>query len=230
MTGVYDSGRGGELALGYLRHLCPKADLVFLGDRKNSPYGTKDEAELIPIIEYNLARLYDLGCKRVLIACCTASTLYPRLSPNLMSHAIPIIKPTAAVARSLSTSSRIAVLSTLRTKESHAFMKELSGLDVLEIEAGRLVYEIEGGADSASCTDSLAEYLLMKIERIIEFGADTLILGCTHFAALEEKIKELYRNTAKKEIITVNSARVGAEVAARRIERGLGSGRTVYID
>ncbi len=230
MTGVYDSGSGGELALAHLRSFCPREDLVFLGDRRNAPYGTKTEEELIPIIEHNLARLYDLGCERVLIACCTASTVYPRLSRSLRARAIPIITPTAAVARSVSQASRIAVLATRRTVESHAFANELQGLDILEIEAGRLVREVECGANSENCTESLSHYLLSKIERALAFDADTLILGCTHFAALEEKIKELYRGIAKKEIITVNSARVGADIAARRIERGSGSARTVYID
>ncbi len=230
MTGVYDSGRGGEIALTYLRDICPREDLVFLGDRKNAPYGTKSEDELIPIIEYNLGRLYALGCERVLIACCTASTVYPRLSRSLRARAIPIIKPNADVARSVSQASRIAVLATQRTVESRAFANELQGLDILELEASRLVREVEEGANSENCTESLSDYLLSKIERVGAFGADTLILGCTHFAALEEKIKELYRGIAKKEIITVNSARVGADIAARRIERGSGSARTVYID
>lgn len=230
MTGVYDSGRGGEIALAYLRDFCPREDLVFLGDRRNAPYGTKTESELVPIIEHNLGRLYGLGCERVLIACCTASTVYPRLSEPARSRSIPIISPTAAIARSVTGVSRVAVLATRRTVESHAFAGALSGLDVLEIEASRLVTEAERGRDSESCTDSLTEYLLSKIEKVRNFGADTLILGCTHFAAFEEKIKELYRSIAKKEIITVNSARVGADIASRRIERGSGSARTVYID
>lgn len=230
MTGVYDSGRGGELALAYLRDICPREDLIFLGDRKNAPYGTKTENELIPIIEYNLGRLFDLGCDRVLIACCTASTVYPRLSPSVRERSIPIILPSAAVARSVSGTSRVAVLGTRRTVESHAFRCALDGLEVLEIEAGRLVTEIENGADSENCTESLSLYLLSKIEKIVGFGADTLILGCTHFAALEDKIKELYLSIAKHGIITVNCARIGADIAARRIARGRGKGRTVYID
>ena len=79
MVGIYDSGSGGEEALAFFRKMRPNIEVAFLADRKIAPYGEKSEDELIPVIEAAIGRLLSAGCDKILIACCTASTLHGAL-------------------------------------------------------------------------------------------------------------------------------------------------------
>ena len=80
MIGVFDSGDGGLLAVEKIRERSPECDLIFLADRENAPYGTKSRTEIIRITKRNIKRLKELGASRILIACCTASSVYGELS------------------------------------------------------------------------------------------------------------------------------------------------------
>ena len=76
MIGIFDSGAGGITVARELRRLVPLSDLCFFADRKNAPYGTKSEKELIPLVKRDAEILYDMGAERIIMACCTASTVH----------------------------------------------------------------------------------------------------------------------------------------------------------
>ena len=148
MIGIFDSGRGGVAVARELLSLCPECDVLLLADRKNLPYGTKSDRELIPIVKENLKRLCSFGADAMLIGCCTASSIYTRyLEPSL--RVIPIIDPTARRAAEV-TDGKICVIATRSTVLSHAFKNAL--------------------------------------EPVKRTGADTLVLGCTHFPLISEYI------------------------------------------
>ena len=67
MIGLFDSGMGGHNTLRHLRSLYPKENIVLLTDRKNSPYGTKSEDELVKITSENISTLLSIGVRSVLI-------------------------------------------------------------------------------------------------------------------------------------------------------------------
>ena len=79
MIGVLDSGIGGVAALYELKRLYPAEDLIYLADRENAPYGKKGVSELTHCVSRCIERLRDCGADRILLACCTASTVYDRL-------------------------------------------------------------------------------------------------------------------------------------------------------
>lgn len=229
MTGVFDSGVGGMCAFKILRTLLPRDDLVFLRDRKNCPYGNKTKEEIIGIAEKNIATLSSMGCSRVLIACCTASTVYDRLTDAAQRVAIPITEPTAKEAASLTRVGKIGVIATEATTRSHAFRGLLSQYDVCECAAQPLVGMIERGERDGCVKKSTTDYLIDLLSPIVDRGIDTVILGCTHFHALRGEIERILSTISKRKINTVSSAEVGARVAACRAAEREESGRTVYI-
>lgn len=226
MTGVFDSGVGGLCAFRILRALLPREDLVFLRDRKNCPYGKRPKEEIIGISEGNISLLKEMGCERVLIACCTASTIYQDLSAEARRVAIPIVGPTLDKAKSLTRSGKIGVIATEATIRSHAFCSQAHTL--YEAAAQHLVDIVEGGERDGALTDSTRQYLKKLLLPMAREGIDTLILGCTHFHALRGEIEKIL-NQEKRKIITVSSAEVGALTAASTAGQGQESGKTVYI-
>ncbi len=230
MTGIIDSGMGGLNALRILRKLTTDEDIIFLADRKNAPYGTKTPDELIYLTEKNISRLISLGCQRVLIACCTASTVWDRLSAEARDAAIPIIRPTANTALATTENGKIAVVATAATVSSMAFPSALGKACVAQIEAQRLVGEIEGGAREGRIDKPLSDYLAELLLTVCDSGADTLILGCTHFSSIQGEIAARLAAISERKIHTVDSARESAHAAYRRIGAGSGEGKTVYID
>lgn len=228
MIGVFDSGEGGENALAILRSHAPMLDIALFCDRENAPFGEKDERLLTKITERGIRRLISFGCESVLIACCTASTVYTSLSEDLRRRALPIIEPTAKEALRITRRGKIAVIATDTTAASHAFSSMLCGRCAAELAASPLVRAIEGGAADGDISPALAEYLDGICEKISDTGADVLILGCTHFVRLRGEITKRISKDAKTKIITVDSAEAGAMEMLRRTEKS-GSGVTVRI-
>lgn len=206
MIGIFDSGEGGLNTLGFLRRRLSKANIIFLRDRKNAPYGEKAREELIEITERNIGTLKSMGASKILIACCTASSLADSIDVSLSENVIPIIKPTADAALAVAKDG-IAVIATDFTVSCGAFAKAIAGHAVTEIAAQPLVSLVESGEkDGRLCQASLEkiEAALSKIPR----GCDTLILGCTHFSSLRETVGKIAAGLGIKNII--DSAQAGA--------------------
>ncbi|MBQ9070704.1 MAG: glutamate racemase [Clostridia bacterium] len=226
MIGVFDSGKGGLFALSKLRRLKPDADIVFLADTENAPYGTKTEDELIRLVTGDMERLICAGAEKILIACCTASTVYGKLSSEHKKVAVPIIEPTARRAALITRTKRIGILSTEATKKSLAFVKALHAISpdaaVCAVAAPELVTLAESGERDGSLTKGARQIIEKTINPFRKYGIDTLILGCTHFAYFEREIQNILG------VATVNSAVVGAEEIAK-ITDSYGGGTTVYL-
>lgn len=215
--GIFDSGEGGNNLLCYARRRNKRDDILFLCDRANSPYGTKRDFELSGIVNENIRLLKGMGAERIIIACCTACTVYDRLTDT--EGVKPILEETARAAEKIA-ERKIAVIATGRTVASHAFKNAING-EVTEIEAQPLVGIIDGGecdAHHSPATVGILRDILKKSE-----GADTLILGCTHFSSLKGLCRKIGREYGIRHI--VDSARVGASL----IPRAAGDGGTDYI-
>ena len=225
MIGVFDSGAGGLFALAELRRLLPDADIAFFADTENAPYGTKSREEIIRLVSDDIDRLTDVGCDRVLMACCTASTVYGFLSEERRRVSLPIISPTAKRAVSISENKRIGILSTEATRKSCAFERKISELSENAIcicrHAPELVALAESGERDGELSDNGRKILEKCVSVFRASGIDTLILGCTHFAYFENTIGEILK------IKVVNSAREGA-LAMRKYASG-GEGKTVFL-
>ena len=215
-VGVFDSGRGGVFAGKYFCDAVKGVDTVIFSDTENAPYGNKSESELIGLLSRGIERLTSLGCELVLIACCTASTVHKRLPRELARISVPIIEPTARKACLATKNNRIAVVSTEATRRSRAFYESIGNIlpsaEVLAISSPLLVGLAEGGVCDESLTLAARAELSRVIDSAKDFSADTLVLGCTHYAAFEKTAEQLFSGRI------INSARVGAVALAEKIK------------
>ena len=226
MIGVFDSGVGGLTALAELRRLLPHTDMIYLADREHAPYGTKSEEDILALSESCIERLVGAGAEKILIACCTASTLHSRLADRSRRITTPIIAPAARAAQRVSRG-KIAVIATEATVRSHAFKRELLSIgecEVTEYATQELVSMVEGGAsDEKPLTSEEKSTLSRLLAPIKASRADTLILGCTHFPHRRGHIAAML-----PEVNLISPSREGAlEIAKSTEDRG--GGRTVFL-
>jgi glutamate racemase len=211
MIGVLDSGSGGLYTYRLLRELSPNLPLALFLDRKGAPYGTKQESEIISRVGDGIRSLIEIGADRVLIACCTASTVYNKLTDDLKDVSVPIISPAAHLAAKVG--GRVAIIATSHTTASHAFRNEIHSIDprvrVLERDAQPLVTMVDNGSHDGFCSKECREYLDLLAKELEKFRPDTLVLGCTHFSNLECELKARLDG-----VKIISPARVGAFLIA----------------
>ena len=205
---------GGLNTVRYLKTSGDDRDLIYLIDRNNAPYGIKSEKELIEITKNNIKTLTGMGAERVLIACCTASTVHSLLPREEKEASIPIIDEVAKETKRHSKSGRIGVIATEHTVASHAFKTALDGCFVKELALTQLVCLIDGGLCDDTATESDAKMLEDMLLPILSENIDTLILGCTHFPALIHTIGRIAEKYS--EINIIDSAKVGADILKRQ--------------
>lgn len=212
-----------------LRKRHPSADIVFLADRKNAPFGTKSAAALRAIVCADLLRLKQAGAARTLVACCTASSVCHTLPHDIRASAFPIISPIARAAVRATRNGRIGVLATDATVRSDAFPRAIASEDktvkVYVAAASPLVSLVESGRTHPSdvCVREAVENLTRPL---CNTGIDTLILGCTHFPALAEAIAERF-----PDVRLISSVEEGTRAFGEGSSRELleGTGRTVIL-
>ena len=226
MIGVFDSGVGGLTALCELRKIAPNVNICFLADRKNAPYGTKKKEEIVKFTRSNIKRLRNMGVDKILMACCTASTVYQELSIEEKRLCVPIIEPAARRALTISKNKRIGVIATERTVKEEAFkraiLKSEPSAYVFELQAQKFVSLVESGARDFILTSDEIKEIESILLPIKSRDIDTLILGCTHFPHIKHKIEEILG------IPTVNPSLEGALEIAKHTELSE-DGRTIYL-
>ncbi len=229
MLGVFDSGRGGRHALAALRTRLPDADIAFFADTAHAPYGTKTEADLLPLVENDIHRLRHAGAQQILCACCTASCILPALPCALRSQVFPILIPTAEAAVRVSKTHRYMLLATQATVNSGCLAEAVYRTDSLASIVCRgapgLVTLAE--ADRKDWRDSAVRAALLPLIREARrHKIDTLILGCTHFSSFRSIFAE-----ALPHVHIIGSAEEGARAFSQMLPDTArrGCGRTVYL-
>ena len=223
--GIFDSGLGGLTAVRALVRAAPWESFLYLGDTANAPYGDRSREELAALSRRNVRFLRSHGVKAVLVACntSTANAMDTMQSENPDIPLVGVIEPAAAAAVSATETGRIGVLATAATVASGAYERAVRRLapdaQVLARACPRLVPLIEAGqtdpSDPALCR-AAEEYAAP----LREAGADTVILGCTHYPIVRPVIQAcLEPGTA---LIDSGAACVGALLKALEQRDALG--------
>ena len=190
--GVFDSGVGGLSVLHHIRRTLPEARLIYVADSAHVPYGDKP-ATYIEQRSHALTRfLISQGADAIVIACNTATaaaaaSLRAQFSLPIIGME-PAVKPAVAVSKS----GVVGVLATTGTLASARFaaLLERYGEEVTIITQScpGLVEQVEqGDLSSAKTRELIARYTAPLLAQ----GADTLILGCTHYPFLAALIREV---------------------------------------
>jgi glutamate racemase len=215
--GVFDSGVGGLTVLREMRRQLPNEHMVYLADLARFPYGPRPQAQVRDLALGIIELLVDMDTKLVVIACNTATAA--ALNSARERFDIPIvgvIAPGAHAAAAATRNGRVAVISTEGTRASqeyvHAIKEANPGVVVLGKAAPDLVDIVEDGdADTPRADAALAE----TVGEVFEWGADTLVLGCTHYPLLRPA---LLRVIGRRKLRIVDSAETTAERVRRIID------------
>ena len=215
MIGVFDSGSGGLTVISALRARSPRADIIYFGDIKNVPYGTKKPQELSELIGAGMRKLQDMGARELICACNTASA---SVLQGLVEHdrVLEMTRPTARAMRRFA-GQRVLLLATPATVESGMYEQALNAIVQLEqIAVPRLASAIECDASP----EEIARLVRMVLPKDRSF--DKLLLGCTHYPLARDTIESVVREVmGNMEIIDPAFAVAGA--ASERFEtRGRG--------
>jgi glutamate racemase len=217
--GIFDSGIGGLSVLRHIRQYLPHEDLIYFADSDFMPIGSKPEhvivARSLAIAEFLLAR----GAKTLVLACNTATAaaikglreIYPDLP---LVGVEPGLKPAAAQSQTRI----VGVLATERTLDSVKFdqlraqISAATEVRFLSQACIGLADQVEKGELHSAAT---AAMIKRYVAPLLEQGADTLVLGCTHYPFVQTLIEACIRETTDRPITIIDTG----EAVARQLDR-----------
>ena len=198
--GVFDSGYGGLTILNEIRKEMPQYDYSYLGDNARAPYGTRSFDVVYEFTVQAVEKLFKLGCPLVILGCNTASAkalrsvqryYLPKYAPD--RRVLGVIIPTAEVVGQLSRNQHIGVLATSGTISSDSYTMEIVKQSPKAVVTGLAcpmwVPIIENGEADKPGADYFVKDSIDKL-MALDPEIDTVILGCTHFPLLMDKIKK----------------------------------------
>src|SRR5487761_1937564 len=216
--GVFDSGVGGLSVLKHIRQTLPRARLIYAADSVHVPYGDKSvhyiEQRAITLTRFLISQ----GADAIVIACNTATAAAAAtLRQNFKCPVIgmePAVNPAVAATKS----GVVGVLATIGTLESARFaaLLERYAGDVEIVTQGcpGLVEQVELGELKS---DRTRELIVRFTAPLLARGADTLILGCTHYPFLAP----LIRDVVGDQVVLVDTGAAVARQLQRRIKTEL---------
>ena len=198
--GIFDSGYGGLTIFEKIKHLMPEYDYIYLGDNARTPYGTRSFEVVYEFTLQAVEKLFELGCPLVILACNTASAKalrsiqqnnLPQIDPT--RRVLGVIRPTAEIIGTLTKSQHIGILATSGTIKSHSYLMEIQKLFPEITVTGEACPMWVPIVENDEYHSEGADYFVKKhINNLLKKDPqiDTLILGCTHYPLLMEKIKQ----------------------------------------
>lgn len=194
--GVFDSGVGGITVLNECIRLLPNEKFIYFGDTARAPYGNKSKEIIINYAKEIVDFLSKFNIKAIVTACNTESAYaLEDMRKQVDCPVLGVIQPGARMAVKITSTKQIAVIATSATVRSKAYSTEIKKLDaeceVLEIACPKFVPLIEDGlVYGEGINIAIREYL----GDIKDTSIDTLVLGCTHFPHIEDRIKKFLPN------------------------------------
>jgi len=198
--GIFDSGYGGLTVLKEITAKLPQYDYIYLGDNARSPYGTRS---FETVYEYTLECvkwLFDQGCTLVVLACNTASakalrTIQQNDLPKIdaKKRVLGVIRPTTEIIGQFTKTGDVGILATNGTVLSGSYPIEIQkfypGVNVFQQACPMWVPLVENNEYNSPGAD----YFIQKnINELLHQSGqiDTILLACTHYPLLIEKIRE----------------------------------------
>jgi len=198
--GVFDSGYGGLTILKHMQAVMPEYDFIYLGDNARTPYGTRSFQVVYEFTLQCVTKLFEMGCHLVILACNTASAKalrtiqqidLPRLDAS--RRVLGIIRPTVESISELTQTRHVGLLATPGTVKSLSYPLEIKKLypDITVTgEACPIWVPLVETGESQS--DGADYFVKRHIDNLLAMDSriDTIILGCTHYPLLLDKIRK----------------------------------------
>lgn len=198
--GVFDSGYGGLTILEKIRELMPEYDYIYLGDNARAPYGTRSFEVVYEFTLQAVSKLFEMGCPLVILACNTASAKALRTIQQInlpvldaSRRVLGVIRPTAERIGEMTQSRHIGILATAGTIKSESYPLEIHKLFPDITVTGEACPLWATLVENNEHQSEGADYFVKQhISRLLEKDPqiDTIILGCTHYPLLLDKIRQ----------------------------------------
>ena len=209
--GIFDSGIGGLTVANAIRQVLPNESLVYFGDTAHMPYGDKS-AEAIKYYSLKIGKfLQEQGCKAIVIACNTASSLGYQDLKDFLGNQLPIlnvIDPVVDYCTHQPNYKKIGVIATKATIKSEVYARKLKealpSVNVQSLATPLLAPMIEEGFFENNISKTIINSYLSnsKLKNI-----DAIILACTHYPLIRNEINEYF----KGKVDILNTAAIVAE-------------------
>lgn len=216
--GVFDSGIGGLTVANAIRKVLPNESLIYFGDTAHMPYGDKS-AEAIKYYSLKIGKfLQSQGCKAIVIACNTASSLGFADLQEFLGDSLPILNVIDPVVDFCATQKhykKIGVIATKATIKSDIYATKIKvaipDIKVQSLATPLLAPMIEEGFFENNISKTIINAYLSspKLKKI-----DSLILACTHYPLIRKEIDEYF--DGKVEVL--NTAEIVADDVKVKLE------------
>ena len=192
MIGIFDSGVGGLSVFREIRKVLPSQSYAYYSDNAHCPYGEKSKEYIIDRARAITSELISLGSEIVVVACNTAtaaaiSTLRDEFPVKFIGME-PAVKPAAAITKT----GVVGVLATAGTLKATKYIdtreKWTQNVRIVEHVGEGFVELVENGDTDSSEAFEVVE---RSLRPLLEAGADTVVLGCTHYPFLADTIKKV---------------------------------------
>jgi len=198
--GVFDSGYGGLTVIKEIINELPRYDYIYLGDNARAPYGNRSFETVYRYTLECVKWFFEQGCHLVILACNTASakalrTIQQNDLPKIdkEKRVLGVIRPTAEVIGGFSESKHIGILGTSGTVASNSYVLEIQkfypGIKVYQQACPMWVPLVENNEYDNHGTDFFVKKYIQQL-LAQDVAIDTILLACTHYPLLLEKIKE----------------------------------------
>ncbi|MCP3660152.1 MAG: glutamate racemase [Bacteroidetes bacterium] len=217
--GLFDSGIGGLTIAKSLKELLPNESIIYFGDTKHFPYGEKSSEDIISYVKNIFEILLKYDCKLIIIACNTAYAASHKYLEKNIDKNIPIINvidPMIEFIQNNHAENKVGLIATNRTIHSDIYNNKVlkcKNLNKLSSLATPLLAPMieKGQNDDNKLNKTITHYLSNNSLKDIE----TLILGCTHYYLIKDKIENFYN----KKIKILDASKMAAEKAESVLEK-----------
>ncbi|HKN19183.1 MAG TPA: glutamate racemase [Dissulfurispiraceae bacterium] len=191
--GIFDSGIGGLTVFKEVSLRLPRENIIYLGDTARVPYGIRSPETVIRYSFECTGFLLQQNIKLLVVACNTVSAIsLQEICERVPIPVIGVIDPGARAAVSATKNKKIGIIGTETTIKSSAYSKAINSMahdiDVYGFACPLFVPLVEEGWTDGVIARMVAERYLADVRGK---GADTLVLGCTHYPLLKDVIQEV---------------------------------------
>ena len=209
--GIFDSGLGGLTCVAEMKKAAPNENIIYFGDTARVPYGTRSRETILEYASQDIALVARQNVKVIIAACGTVSSALGDTIPCDVPF-FGVVYPAARAAVSATRRHIIGITGTPATIRSGAYERAVAGMSsediCISVTCPLFVPMVENGITDPDdvVVRSMVERYLAPIK---EKGADTVILGCTHYPHLEDAIRRYMGD----DVVLISSGAAAARAA-----------------
>lgn len=225
MIGIFDSGSGGLTVLHAIRQVLPSADVVYFGDIKNAPYGSRSQEELSTLTVQALKLLQNHGATNLVSACNSVSASLALsvldVFTNKEMQIIEMVGPTVSYFRG--TAAQLLLCATPATIRSGIYQ---NAFRMVDIEVAPVpCNDLAGAIEFGKSREEIRGIILENFKEIKMSKFEVLVLACTHYPLVADIFAELFPN-----IVIFDPALAVAERVEKKFwPQESGNGRTTFL-